>query len=99
MKNSDVNKASITKLDWRILIESERDSNVIIDCFNKTSSLPSSIIQLMEDISRLAQNQNIYKCCHIYREANRSFRSILSPKKNNLLPWPSVPLNNKARNL
>ena len=50
MKNSDVNKASIMKLDWRILIESERDSNVIIDCFNKTSSLPSSIIQLMEDI-------------------------------------------------
>ena len=50
MKNSDVNKASITKLDWRILIESERDSNVIIYCFNKTSSLPSSIIQLMEDI-------------------------------------------------
>ena len=48
--NSDVNKASITKLDWRILIEIERDSKVIIDCFNKTSSLPSSIIQLMEDI-------------------------------------------------
>ena len=26
----------------------------------------------MEDIWRLVQNLNIYKCCHIYRKANRT---------------------------
>ena len=50
-------------------LEIEGDSKVIIDCYNKKSSLPSSIILLMEDIWGLAHNLNIFNCCHIYREA------------------------------
>ena len=38
----------------------------------KTTPEPSSIILLMEDIWRLSQDLNIYNCCHIYREANRT---------------------------
>ena len=53
-------------------MEIKRDSKVIIDCYNKKSSLPNSIILLMEDIWGLAHNLNIYNCCHIYREANRT---------------------------
>ena len=47
-------------------------SRVIIDCYNKKSNLPSSIILLMEDIWRLSLNLNINKCSHICREANRT---------------------------
>ena len=43
-------------------LEIEGDSKVIIDYYNKSSSLPSSIILLMEDIWRLAKNLNIYNC-------------------------------------
>ena len=53
-------------------LEIEGDSKVIINCYNRRSSSPSSIILLMGDIWRLSQNLNIYKCNHIYREANRT---------------------------
>ena len=53
-------------------LEIEGDSKVIINCYNKKGSSPSSIILLMEDIWRLSHNPNIYNCCHIYREANRT---------------------------
>ena len=32
----------------------------------------TSIILLMEDVWSLSRNLNIYCCCHIYWEANRS---------------------------
>ena len=51
-------------------LEIERDSKVIINYYNKESSLPSSIILLIEDIWGLAQNLIIFNCCHIYRETN-----------------------------
>ena len=53
-------------------LEIEGDSKVIIDCYNRRSSSPSSIILLMKDIWRLSQDLNIYKCGHIYREVNRT---------------------------
>ena len=53
-------------------LEIEGDSKVVIDCYNKKRSSPSSIILLMEDNWRLSQNLNIYNCCHIYREANQT---------------------------
>ena len=52
-------------------LEIKEGSKVIIDCYNRRSSSPSSIILLMEDIWRLFQGLNIYNCCHIYREVNR----------------------------
>ena len=39
-------------------LEIEGNSKVVIDCYNKKSSAPSSIILLMEDIWRLSQNLN-----------------------------------------
>ena len=53
-------------------LEIEGDSKIVIDCFNRKSSLPSSIILLMEDVWRISQNLNIVNSCHIYREANRT---------------------------
>ena len=53
-------------------LEIEGDSEVNIDCYKRKSNSPSSIILLMEDIWRLSQDLNIYNCCHIYREANRT---------------------------
>ena len=41
-------------------LEIERDYKIIINCYNKKSSLVSSINFLM----------NIYHCCYIYKEAN-----------------------------
>ena len=52
-------------------LDIEGDSKVVIDCYNKKSSSPSSIILLMEDNWRLSHNLSIYNCCHIYREANQ----------------------------
>ena len=49
----------------------EGDFKVIINCYNKKSSLSSSIILLIEDIWGLDQNLDIFNCCHIYRKANR----------------------------
>ena len=48
---------------WRL----QKDFKVIIDCYDKKNSLPSSIILLMEDIWGLARNLNIFSCCHIYK--------------------------------
>ena len=53
-------------------LEIEGDSKVIIDYYNRISSLPGPIILLMEDIWRLSQNLNTYNCCHIYKESNRT---------------------------
>ena len=53
-------------------LEIERDSKVIMDCYNRRSNSPNSIILLMEDIWRLFQDINIYNCGHIYREINRT---------------------------
>ena len=50
----------------------EGDFKVMIDCYNKNYSLPISIIILMEDIWKLSHDLNIYNCCHIYREVNRT---------------------------
>ena len=52
-------------------LDIESDSRIVIDCYNKKSNIPSSIMLLMEDIWKLIQDLNIYDCCHIYREANR----------------------------
>ena len=30
----------------------------------------------MEDIWRLSQNLNVYNCCHIYKEANRTMDGL-----------------------
>ena len=49
----------------------EGDFKVIINCYNKKSSIPSSIILLIEDIWGLDHNLDIFNCCHIYRKANR----------------------------
>ena len=53
-------------------LDIEEDSKVIIDCYNRRSSLPNSIILLIEDIWRLSQDLNIYKCSHIYKKANKT---------------------------
>ena len=44
-----------------INLEIEKDSKVIIDYYNKNNS-PNSIILQIEDIRRLSQDLNIYKC-------------------------------------
>ena len=46
-------------------LEIEGDSKVIIDYYNRRNSSPSSIMLLMEDIWKLSQDLNIYKCGHI----------------------------------
>ena len=51
-------------------LEIEGDFKVIINCYNKKSILPSSIILLIEDIWGLTHNLNIFNCYHIYGEAN-----------------------------
>ena len=50
----------------------ERDSKVIIHCYNRKNGLPSSIILRIEDIWKLSQGLNINNYCHIYKEANRT---------------------------
>ena len=45
---------------------------VIINCYNKRSSSPSSIFLLMEDIWKLSQDLNIYNYGYIFREENRT---------------------------
>ena len=49
-------------------LEIEGDSKVTIDCYNKTSGLPSTIILLMENVWKLSQDLNLYNGCHIFRE-------------------------------
>ena len=48
-------------------LEIEGDSKVIIDCYNKTSSPPSLITLLMQNIWRLSHDLNVYNCCHNYK--------------------------------
>ena len=59
-----------------ITFKNERNSVVIIICYNRRSSSLSSIILLMEDVYRLSQDINIYNYGHIYREANRTTECI-----------------------
>ena len=42
------------------------------DSNNRKINIPVSIMLLMEDILKLAQDLNIYICRHIYKEANRT---------------------------
>ena len=42
----------------------------LIMCYNKKINIPISIMLLMEDIWKLAQDLNIYICQHVYQEAN-----------------------------
>ena len=75
-------------------LEIEGDSKVIIDCYKTKSSLPSSIILLIEDIWGLTQDLNILNCCHIYREANR-ITDCLAKKgicnTNSVIWWSEFP--------
>ena len=48
------------------VLEIEKGFKVIIDGNNRKKSLSSLIILLRKDIWRLAQDLNIYHCCHIY---------------------------------
>ena len=53
---------------------------------------------LMEDIWRLSHNLNIYNCCHIYKETNRTTDclakiDIYMTNSNNW--WPDFPMNVK----
>lgn len=48
------------------------NSKIIINCYNKKSSIPSSITLLMEDIRKLTQDLDIFNYRHIYREANQT---------------------------
>ena len=58
-------------------LEIKGDSKVIIDCYNKKCSSPSSIMLHMEDIWRFSHNFNIYNCCHVYRKANRTIDCLV----------------------
>ena len=67
------------------------DFKVITYGFNEKSSLPSlpdSIILLMEDSWRLAHNLNIYECCHIYIEANKTTDCLV--KKGICIPDSNI---------
>ena len=46
-------------------LQIEGDSKIVIDCYNKKSNIPSSIMLLMEDILKLSQDLYIYDCHHI----------------------------------
>lgn len=48
------------------------DCKVIIDCYNGKNNIPSLVNLSMEDIWKLLRNLNIFNCCYIYREANRT---------------------------
>ena len=50
----------------------EGDSKIVIDCYDKRTSVPCSIKILIEDIWKLSRDLNIYSCHHVYREANRT---------------------------
>ena len=49
---------------------------------------------LMEDIWRLSHNLNIYNCCHIYREANRTTDCLVEKgiyMTNSNIWWSNFP--------
>ena len=72
----------------------ERDYKVIIDFYNKKSSLPSSIILLMEDIWGLVQDLNIFNCCYIYRKANKTTDYLANKcicNTNSVIWWSKFP--------
>ena len=52
-------------------LEIEGDLKIVIDCYNKKSNIPRSIILLMDDIWKLSYDLYIYDCHHIYKEINR----------------------------
>ena len=52
-------------------LEIKEDFKIIINYYNKKSTLSSLIILLMEDIWGLTQDLNILNC-HIYKEVNRT---------------------------
>ena len=51
--------------------KTESKSKILIDCYNKKSNIPSTIMLLMEDIWKLTHDLNIHNCHHIYRKTNR----------------------------
>ena len=53
-------------------LEIEGDSKILIDCYNKSINIPSSIILLREDTWKLSYDMDIYECGHVYKEANRT---------------------------
>ena len=54
-------------------LEVKGGSKVIIDCYHKKKVyLHYSIIMQIKDIWKFSQNINIYHCCHICREANKT---------------------------
>ena len=54
-----------TKNNEFVNLQIEGDSKIVIDCYNKKSNTPSSIMLLMEDILKLSQDLYIYDCHHI----------------------------------
>ena len=56
-----------TKNNEFVNLQIEGDSKIVIDCYNKKSNIPSSIMLLMEDILKLSQDLYIYDCHHISR--------------------------------
>lgn len=48
-----------TKDNGFLNLEIEGDSRVVIDCYNKKSSLPNSIIRIMVDVWRSSQDVNM----------------------------------------
>lgn len=72
-------------------LEIEGNSKIVIDCSNKKGNLPSSIITLMEDVWRLSQDLNIFKCGHIYWETNKTIDYLdkHSRYNNDLNIWRS----------
>lgn len=62
--------------------KTESKSKILIDCYNKKSNIPSTIMLLMEDIWKLTHDLNIHNCHHIYRKTNRIAYCLV--KKKNL---------------
>ena len=54
-------------------LEIEGALKIVINYYNNNKNIISNFIMLlMEDIWKLPQDLNIYDCCHIYRETNRT---------------------------
>ena len=53
---------------------------------------------LMEDIRRLSHNLNVFNCCHIYREENRTIDCLANKggySTNSNIWWSEFPRNVK----
>lgn len=53
-----------------LITEIEGDWKLVMNCYNKKNDIPSFILLLMEDISKLSPNLNIYVCWHVHGELN-----------------------------